>query len=119
MEKNRLWRSLLTLGMALGLAACIPGLTIEEKPAPTFTVTPPSWAPGSRNTPSPASTPTSSCPEIDMVYQLDYIHRAVQNMPNAYFEHVAAPDAAFLLTIHGDGTVDSGDFEGASYPIQT
>jgi hypothetical protein len=130
MEKNTLWLSLLTLGVAFGLAACTPELTIEEEPTPTFTVTPTSWvsesqiaptstptswAPGSHDTPTPASTPTrtatSSCPEVDMIYQLDYIHEVVQNMPNAHFEHIAEPDAAFFLTIHGDGTVDSDDFE--------
>jgi hypothetical protein len=46
-----------------------------------------------------------------MIYQLDYIHEVVQNMPNANFEHIAEPDAAFFLTIYGDGTVDSDDFD--------
>jgi hypothetical protein len=111
MEKDNLWLSLLTLGVAFSLAACTPALTKEEKPTPTFTVTPTSWAPGSHDTPAPASTPTSSCPEVDIVYRLDYIHEVVQNMPNANFKHIAEPDAAFFLTFHGDGTVDSDDFE--------
>lgn len=46
-----------------------------------------------------------------MVYQLDYIHEVVQDMPKAHFEHVAVPDAAFFFTVHEDGTVDSDDFE--------
>ena len=111
MGKNRLWLSLLTLGVAFGLAACTPELTIEEDPTPTFTVTPTPWASGSHDTPTPIQTPTSSCPEVDMIYQLDYVHKVVQNMPNAHFEHIAEPDAAFFLPIHGDGTVDSDDFE--------
>lgn len=111
MGNYKLLLSLLTLGVSFGLAACTPELAIEEEATPTFTFTPTSWAPGSHDTPTPASTPTSSCPEVDMIYQLDYIHEVVQNMPNANFKHIAEPDAAFFLTIYGDGTVDSDDFE--------
>ncbi len=123
MEKNRLVLSLFTLGVAFGLVACTPAFMVEDEPTLVFTVTPTSLAPGSHDTPTPAptptshdtpapvSTPTSSCPEVDMVYQLDYIHRVVQNMANVRFEHVAEPDAAFFLTIHQDGTIDSDDFE--------
>jgi hypothetical protein len=110
MGKIKLWISLLTLGVAFGLAACTPEAMIEEGPTPTFTITPTPWAPGSNNTPEPASTPLSSCPDVDMVYQLDYIHEVVQNMPKVHFEHIAEPDATFFLTIHEDGTVDSDDF---------
>ena len=134
MEKSKLWLSLVALGVAFCLAACNPELTVEEEPTATatatatVTVTPTyrvtdsqntptstSTAPDSHNTPTPVSTPvrtpTSSCPEVDMVYQLDYIHEVVQNMPNVHFEHIAEPDAAFYLTIYEDGTIDSDDFE--------
>jgi hypothetical protein len=111
MEKIKGWLSLLALGVAFGLAACTPEVMIEEGLTPTITITPTPGASGSHDTPAPVFTPTSSCPEVDMAYQLSYIHKVVQNMPNAHFEHVAEPDAAFFLTIHGDGTVDSDDFE--------
>lgn len=111
MEKDNLWLSLLTLGMAFGLAACTPELTMEERPTPTVTPTPTLLISGSHETPPPESTPTSSCPGADMVYQLDYIHEVVQDMPNVHFEHTAEPGAAFFLTIHEDGTVDSDNFE--------
>jgi hypothetical protein len=111
MEKHNLWLSLLILIMAFSLAACTPEPTIEEGPSPTSTATPTPLASGSQQTPSPESKPASSCPEVDMVYQMDYIHEVVQTMPNVHFEHIAEPDAAFFLTIHEDGTVDSDDFE--------
>jgi hypothetical protein len=107
MGKHKLLLSLFTLGVTFGLVACIQELTLEEETTPASTVTPTSSVPGSHDTPPP----TSSCPEVDMVYQLDYIHEVVQNIPQAHFEHIAEPDAAFFLTIHGDGTVDSDDFE--------
>ena len=46
-----------------------------------------------------------------MYYRLDYIHEVIQNTPGANFVHTAPPGAAFLLTIHGDGIIDSNDFE--------
>jgi len=107
MENKYLWLSLLTLSVTLALTACTPELMREDQENPAFTDTPTSGAPSSPDTPPP----TSSCPEVDMAYQLSYIHKVVQNMPNAHFEHLAEPDAAFFLTIHGDGTVDSDDFE--------
>jgi hypothetical protein len=90
MEKNKLWLPLIILGVAFGLAACTP----DSPDKPTL-----------------ASTPTSSCPEVDMVYQLDYIHKTVQNTPQSHIESIAESGAAFYLTIHGDGTIDSDDFE--------
>jgi hypothetical protein len=90
MKKNKLWLLLLTLGGTFGLTACTPD---------------------SHDTPTPAPTPTSSCPGIDTVYQLDYVHKHVQNMPAAHIESIAEPGAAFFLTIRGDGVIDSDDFE--------
>jgi hypothetical protein len=107
MGKHRQSLLFFTLSVAVGLTACTQELTIDEETIPASTVTPTSWAPGSDDMP----LPTSSCPEVDMVYQLDYIHEVVQNMPSAHFEHIAEPDAAFFLTTHGDGTVDGDDFE--------
>jgi len=71
------------------------------------TDTPASSASGSDDT-FPLS---ESCPEIDMNYQLDYIHEVIQNPPGAHFVETAAPGAAFFLTIRRDGTADSDDFE--------
>lgn len=107
MGKGKIWLTLLPLVVVLGMMACTPELKREEQPTPAFTLTPTTGSPSSHGTPPS----TSSCPEIDMVYQLKYVHEVVQNMPKAHFEHVAEADAAFFLTIHGDGTVDSDDFE--------
>jgi hypothetical protein len=107
MEKNKQWLLLITLGVAISLAACTTGPSIADDPPPKFTVAPTSRASGSQGTP----TPTSSCPEADMYYKLDYIHEVEQNMPNVHFEHVAEPDAAFFLAIREDGTADSDDFD--------
>jgi hypothetical protein len=46
-----------------------------------------------------------------MVYQLDYVHKVVQDMPNAHVEHEAEPGAAFYFTIREDGSIDSDDFD--------
>jgi hypothetical protein len=113
MEKIKSWLPLLALGVSFGLAACTPGATIEEGLTPTITITPTPVASGSHDTPTPAVTPTSACPDVDIVYQLDYVHEVVQNMPKIYFEHIAEPDSAFFLTVHGDGTIDSDDFDNS------
>jgi len=98
MKKNNLCLSLIILGVAFGLAACTPIFTIDDQPTATFKAT-------------PAPTPALSCPEVDTVYQLDYIHEHVQNMPEVHIECIAEPAAAFFLTIYGDGVIDSGEFE--------
>jgi hypothetical protein len=107
MGKSKLWLTLLILTVSLGLTVCTPELTNEVQPTATVTLTPTSGGSGSQGTPPT----TSSCPEVGMVYQLDYIHEVVQDMPKAHFEHVAVPDAAFFFTVREDGTVDSDDFE--------
>jgi hypothetical protein len=128
MIKRSLWRSLFALGTALVLAACIPQGTVKEEPTPEWTTTPTAPAPGLEMAPTPTPTPTlggggslptptpgesrpSSCPEVDIVYQLDYVHQVVQHMSSAHVEHVAEPDAAFYFTVREDGTADSNDFE--------
>lgn len=94
MKRNKLMLLLLALGVAFGLTACTPDS--QDTPTPVSTS---------------VSTPALNCPEEDMIYQLDYIHEHVQNMPAAHIESIAEPGAAFFLTLRGDGTIDSYGFE--------
>ena len=107
MRNHRLSLLLFTLSLILGVMACTLDLTMGDEAAPAPTDTPASSASGSDDT----LPLISSCPDTDMWYRLDYIHEVIQDMPSAHFVHSVAPDAAFFLTIRGDGTVDSYDYE--------
>jgi len=115
-------------GVASGTAGAGATPAVETTPTATFTPTPtPTWTPERLVVPTDTPTPTPQivgpartepppdeglvCPAEDQMYQLDYVHRVVQDMPQAHVEHEAEPGAVFFLTIRADGTVDSDGFE--------
>ncbi|MGC9332666.1 MAG: hypothetical protein ACP5JJ_00840, partial [Anaerolineae bacterium] len=107
-------------------AGATPAGDATATPTSTPTSTP-TWTPESLVVPTDTPTPTPQivgpartepppddgllCPAEDRMYQLDYVHRVVQDMSQAHVEHEAEPGAAFFLTIRADGTVDSDGFE--------
>ena len=107
MRNHKFSLLLFALSLVVGVMGCTQALTIEDETMSAATDTPASSASGSDDT-FPLS---SSCPEIDMNYQLDYVHEVIQNTPGANFVETAPPGSAFFLTIRADGTVDSDDFE--------
>jgi hypothetical protein len=107
MRNHRLSLLVFILCLVVGVTACSQDLAMGDEAMPAATDTPTYSASGSDD----PLTLVSACPEIDMYYKLDYIHEAIQNMPAAHFVHTAAPGAAFFLTIRGDGSVDSDEFE--------
>jgi hypothetical protein len=107
MRNHRLSFLLFTLSLILGVMACTLDLTMGDEAVPAATDTPASSASGSDDT----LPLISSCPDADVWYRLDYIHEVIQNTPGAHFVHSVAPDAAFFLTIRGDGTIDSNEYE--------
>lgn len=129
-DRHLAWFFLWTIALILPLAACLPTQDAPSTPTPTWTVTPtptPTAAsPKSQVTPTPTptlqsggpsltSTPTTNttdaCPQVDVVYQLDYVHRVTQHTPGAQVEHTGGAGAAFYFTVRGDRSIDSNDFE--------
>ena len=125
MKYQAIWLLLTISFISSILTACgsEPGVNVEPSPTPTATSTarPTIMSPSRTNTPSPQipelqQTPTvtyeppSACPQVDIVYQLDYEHEVIQNMPSAYIKHEAEPNSAFYLTIREDRTADNVDF---------
>ena len=107
------------------LAACGSEPDLNDDPSPTPTTTPttrpiiisstptntPSpQIPQPQETPKATDEPPSACPQADFVYQLDYEHEVVQDMPNVYIKHEVKRGSAFYLTIREDGTADNIDF---------
>lgn len=112
MAKNGLWILILALGVTLIAVACTSDSTQTLQAVATATPTPTLIAGG--RAPSEDEPPPSGCPEVDMIYQLDYIHELVLDQPDElHLEMIAEQDAAFFLTIHEDGTIDSEDFENS------
>jgi hypothetical protein len=127
-ERHRWWFSRWAAALVLLLAACLPTPEATSPPKSTVTPTPTSTpepvegqvtptatptpqAGGVSVTPTPTGSTADACPQVDVVYRLEYVHRVTQHTPGIQVDHTAGPGAAFYFTVGGDGSIDSNDFE--------